>query len=853
LSTSESSRSASPTLEELFASYLERATEYDSARLARLYASAGEHGPALRARVEMHLELLSLSRALPHELGTGTPAAPHADPERLLTRAPGEEEAIDRLGRFEILRSLGEGGLSSVYLARDPRLGREVALKVLDRGLRLSNTDRAFVLNEARSLARLNHPGVVRVYEVCEEGGVDCVLMEHVRGPALSEVIEALAHGLPPAPEGCDALALERHERLANEVQRLRPYTARVALIAGIARALAYCHAMGVVHRDVKPANVLVCAGAPVLIDFGLAHVEGGGGSLGVTRRLVGTAAYIAPEQAETSETGANPLSDQFSLGAVFYELLALRSAFAAGTRTQTMNAVARARAVPLRSLALQLPPEVALMCQHCLERRPEDRYPSVDRLANDLEAWIAHRPISIAPPSPLRRLALWSRRNWVALSASASISLLVGGSLVAQHLRHLSSARAELERELESVRTRADSNIVDFELAYPRLFSARQRAAQLDARLLARWAGPPLGERVEQAVRTCGEALEQSFDALLQARLSAQAPPPDPRSDAPREPDRRLVLRGLWSQWNHLFVLDSLLRPGAGADNDWRNLGKTDLPTLRAGERAQLFTYSLGPRDHVDSLQALDWAPRLGAGLYRVQCIDALGRLSGECDFYVDDLAPRRRIELHPFADLWAPQLRRFDRGSWELPRRSAARSPMLEPDDFDILAAPLRWEHVLAALGNAPAWVAPHERDRLAQADYVRCSASEALELCHALGARLPTLAELYVAYASGLLDALPDALIGEHVAGHEPEQPDAAWWVEYERLSANESSNWPLEVVKPVPARDAPGFDTRTYADASELTHESSSSPHLHGRFGLRLARSHAPTGIQPTSAE
>jgi len=846
LSTSEPNPDVAPELEQLFTAYLERAAEYDAQGLEQLYASAGEHGPALRARVEMHLELLRLSRDLPSAPGAEAGAAPLGLPHPPPVRPAPAEEAIDRLGRFEILRSLGEGGLSSVYLARDPRLGREVALKVLDRGLRLSNSDRAFVLNEARSLARLDHPGVVRVYEVCEEDGVDCVLMEHVRGPSLSEVIDALAHGLPAAPSAEEALARERHERLANEMQRLRPYTARVALIAGIARALAYCHAMGVVHRDVKPANVLVSGGEPVLIDFGLAHIDGGSGSLGVTRRLVGTAAYIAPEQAETSETGANPLSDQFSLGAVFYELLALRSAFAAGTRTQTMNAVARARAVPLRSLAPQLPAEVALVCQHCLERRPEDRYPSVDRLASDLEAWLEHRPLSIAPPSPLRRLALWSRRNWVALSASAAITLLVGGSLITQHLRELGGARRSLEHELRLARTDADSTIGDFELAYPRLFAARQRAAVLDARPLARWTGPALGERVEQAVHECGEALEHSFDAQLESRLAALASPDRAGDAPPHEVDRRPVLRGLLSQWRHLFVLDSLLRPLAGEDDAWRNLGKIEAPRMRDGESARLYRYALGSTDHVESLHAIDWAPHLSEGLYRVQCVDALGRLSAECEFYADDLAPRLRVGFRPLSAHLQERLRRFDRGRWELPRRTESDRPTsMQIDDFEILASPLTWGDVIEALGRMPDWVAPHELDHLRKSDYVRCSPNEALWLAHELGARLPTLGEFYVACASGLIDPLPEALVAEHVSTHDAQRPDSPWCAFYGRLPSADPLHWPLEAGSPVLSRDTPGF-------TGQLTLEQARSPHVNGRFGLRIARSRAPSGASPDSA-
>ena len=288
------------------------------------------------------------------------------DPAKFRARVRGHErleEAIQpSFGRYQLVRELGAGGMGTVYLAHDPELGRRVALKLL-RGSEWAR-------NEARSLARISHPNVVEVYEV----GDDYFAMEYV-------------DGRPLRPQG-------------TVVERLE-------LLIQIADALAFCHARGVLSRDVKPANVLVdTEGKPRLIDFGLAHLEGDETTqLNITQSLIATPAYMAPEQIESGETGASELSDQFSFGVMAYEVLTGRNPFLRKTRSTTLAAITRCS--PDRPT--RLPRDLQNILLRMLELRPERRYAAMSDVRDDLTAVLELRPVSVSGPNPMR----YVRRYW--------------------------------------------------------------------------------------------------------------------------------------------------------------------------------------------------------------------------------------------------------------------------------------------------------------------------------------------------------------------------------------------------------------------------------------------------------
>ena len=280
----------------------------------------------------------------------------------------------DRLGPYAILSLLGIGGMGEVYRARDTRLGRDVALKVISpRLVGDANRRRRFEL-EARAASVLNHPSIVTVYDVGETEGIPWIAMEWVEGQTLRHTL-----GGGPLPV-CEAL--------------------RIAL--QIADGLATAHAKGIVHRDLKPGNVMITAeGRSKILDFGLARQTPGEGLAGpfletdtlatpsgeATREgvILGTVGYMSPEQA--SGRPADFHSDQFAFGLIVYEMLTGRRAFDSPTPVETLAAVVRDEPVPASSLRTGIPPPLQRLIATCLAKRPEDRFASTRELAAALEA----------------------------------------------------------------------------------------------------------------------------------------------------------------------------------------------------------------------------------------------------------------------------------------------------------------------------------------------------------------------------------------------------------------------------------------------------------------------------------
>jgi len=370
-----------------------------------LLQRAGDHRDELRHRIELYEKLQDLAEP---------PEAAHENPTVL--------------GRFQIISALGDGGSGQVFLALDPELGRHVALKVLASGATLAPHERTWILSEARTLARLEHPGVVRVFEVDRSGDRDYVVLEHLAGPTLQRVIGELRRmrggeeeeHLDPKDTPTDG------SRLA---EALLPFSARVLCLRKIARALAYCHDRGILHRDIKPANIVFDdEDEPRLIDFGLAHQVGTDEEtkLGITQRLIGSPAYVAPEQLENEQTGADPMSDQFSFAVVCFELLTLESPFKHKSRAATLDAVVRAKPRALRRLDGSIPADLERVVLHALEADPADRYPDLAALASDLTAVLDHRPVSVVAPSLNSILRLWLRRHRSGATVGLSVTVFL-------------------------------------------------------------------------------------------------------------------------------------------------------------------------------------------------------------------------------------------------------------------------------------------------------------------------------------------------------------------------------------------------------------------------------------------
>jgi len=338
------------------------------------------------------------------------------------------------LSEFELLRELGRGGMGQVWEARQPSLDRRVALKLLHPGTALPEAVERFA-REARAGGRLTHPHIVSVYSHGRDAGVDWIAMELVEaGRTLHDLIEE-QRGL----EQPDA----DHPRRAAE------------LVALMADALAAAHAAQVVHRDVKPRNVLLTPeGTPKLTDFGLARLQDEAG-LTQTGSAAGTYAYMSPEQIKAQSAEVDHRSDVFSLGVVLYELLALQRPFEGDSFQQVMTKILLLEPVPLRQLRSRLPVELETITAKAMAKDRRHRYASMEELAADLRRFLAHEPIHARPPGRLRKARMWCRRHPV-LAASGLVGTLAsvviaGLALVATGNARLAESRAaELEQVVE-------------------------------------------------------------------------------------------------------------------------------------------------------------------------------------------------------------------------------------------------------------------------------------------------------------------------------------------------------------------------------------------------------------------
>jgi len=344
-----------------------------------------------------------------------------------------------RLGRYLLQERLGAGGMGVVWKAHDPVLGRTVALKQIHGAAAREPEARARLLREARLAARLRHPNVVGVHDVCEVGGIPILAMEFVPGrnfaALLEEAREAEKAGGPPPPD-----RLRRH----------------VEVLADAAAGVAHAHELGVLHRDLKPANVLVDAeGRGRVADFGLAReVENRTGTTRITRAgfSLGTPAYMSPEQAAGDPGRIGPASDVWSLGAVLYEVLTGRTPFeSAGEVWEIMRRVQVEDPAPPSLLRPGIPDGLEAVCLRALARDPGRRTRAASAFEADLRRWLRGEPVQARRPGAVERAGGWAGRQWRMLLLGAALLAAAGGALVwAASVR--ARAIAEREAALETI-----------------------------------------------------------------------------------------------------------------------------------------------------------------------------------------------------------------------------------------------------------------------------------------------------------------------------------------------------------------------------------------------------------------
>ncbi len=325
-----------------------------------------------------------------------------------------EAKQPDRIGEFKIIHRLGEGGMGTVYLAEDTVLGRKVALKVLGRHLAGSLQALARFREEARSTAALKHRGIVPVYKFGKDGDDHYLVTEYVEGRTLAQMIEE-----------------KRKSLSATNLQDVRDWHRQAAgIVVAIADALDCAHREKIVHRDVKPSNILVDRGGhPRLTDFGIAKHLAEENRTQHTA-LIGSCHYMSPEQADIANTRIDQRSDIFSLGVVMYELLSLQKPFDGPSLHSVLSAVMECNPPRLRSVDRRIPSDLDTICHKAIEREPKDRYPTAAHIAADLRSFAAGEHILARPPSIARRIrqVIRNNRKYVTVLAGAAIVLLIVG-----------------------------------------------------------------------------------------------------------------------------------------------------------------------------------------------------------------------------------------------------------------------------------------------------------------------------------------------------------------------------------------------------------------------------------------
>jgi eukaryotic-like serine/threonine-protein kinase len=395
-------------------------------------------------------------------------------------------QSLRQFGDYELLEEIARGGMGVVYRARQRRLNRTVALKMILAGELASADDVQRFLCEAEAAAGLDHPGIVPVYECGTVGDQHYFSMGFVEGESLGT---RLAAGpLPP--------------REAAEI------------VAAVADAVDYAHTRGIIHRDLKPANILLDRdGRPRVTDFGLAKRVSGDSGLTRTGQAMGTPSYMPPEQAAGRLAEVGPASDVYSLGAVLYASLTGRPPFQAASALETLLQVLEEEPVPPRQLNPNVPGELETITLKCLQREAARRYRTARDLADELRRFLSGEPILARPVGRLQRGWRWCRRNPKLAVLTAAVFVLlatvaVGSTAAAVRIRH------ERDRT-EKARTKADENFRNAEAQRQIAQTAQQEALRNLATAKTE------RQRAEVNFLKAREAVDRMLTRVGQQRLS--------------------------------------------------------------------------------------------------------------------------------------------------------------------------------------------------------------------------------------------------------------------------------------------------------------------------------------------
>jgi serine/threonine protein kinase/WD40 repeat protein len=323
------------------------------------------------------------------------------------------------LGPFRLLEFLGAGGMGTVYRAEDLELKRDVALKLVRGELLASVRTRTRFQRESEALARLDHPGLCTVYRAGTTDGQPWIAMRLVRGTTLAAQIEARRKN------GSEERGKRSSSQSREELQRV------LLVFEKVVRALASAHAAGIVHRDLKPGNlVLASDDEPVVIDFGLVHIEDAGPHLTGSGDHIGTPAYMAPEQVEARSREPGPGTDVYALGVTLFEALTLQLPYATRGREELFHSIVRGDRRRLRQVDRTLPADLEVVLEKALDLDPARRYASMSEFADDLRRLRQHEPPAARRIGRGLRLRRWCQRNPVAATFLTLLSLGLGTAL---------------------------------------------------------------------------------------------------------------------------------------------------------------------------------------------------------------------------------------------------------------------------------------------------------------------------------------------------------------------------------------------------------------------------------------
>lgn len=368
-----------------------------------------------------------------------------------------------KLGDFEILKMIGQGGMGAVFLARQLSLDRQVAVKVISSVGGSQSKDIERFKRESKVLAQISHPNIVPIYEVGQEGPYSYFVMEYIQGVSLDKILRSIRNAMPK-----DKASEVMHKCLETQgsiyednfseedskgAEIDTKYIIEISkMIVSIASALDYAHNKGILHRDIKPSNILIASdGTAKLVDFGLAKGQTQE-SITITGEFFGTPNYVSPEQIRKPDS-VDCRSDVFSLGATFYECLTLHAPFEGNSVNDTLTQVISREAVPPKRYCPRLSTDFNTVLLHALEKSPEDRYQTIGEFVNDIKNILEFKPITAKRPTLHQQVYRSIQRNKQKWIAGIIIGIIVLASVLSVYIIHQKQQETNAQLQIEAAK----------------------------------------------------------------------------------------------------------------------------------------------------------------------------------------------------------------------------------------------------------------------------------------------------------------------------------------------------------------------------------------------------------------